>query len=212
MIEQITSLGFDLDNTLYRQGPEMNEKIQEYACRKASTLLSQPYETVRSRFDQNFSETQSGSRSLEAIGITNGREIIQEALENADIASVLKEDVRLQRMLDKLASSYKLFLITGSSKQIALGKLEAMGLLDPLVFNPTFYAESPYRREDGTAFQYVARLHNVGFDRMMFVGDREKVDIIPAKDLGIKTAIVNAASDLADIQLREIYELEKIFS
>lgn len=211
MIERIISLGFDLDNTLYRQSPEMNEKIQEHACRKASTILNQPYEVVRSRFDKIFSETQSGRISLEAIGIANGKEMIQEALENADIVSVLKEDVRLREMLGNLANFHKLFLITGSSEQIALGKLEAIGL-NPSTFSPSLYAESPYKRVDGSAFRYVASLHNVGFDRMMFVGDREKVDIIPARDLGVKTAIVNATSNLADIRLRDIYELEKILS
>ena len=44
----------------------------------------------------------------------------------------------------------------------------------------------------------------------MFVGDREKSDILPAKKLGIKTAIVNSMSQSADYQLKTIYDLEEI--
>ena len=45
---------------------------------------------------------------------------------------------------------------------------------------------------------------------MMFVGDREKVDIIPAAKLGMLTAIVNAKSELAHFELQAIHDLEKI--
>ena len=63
---------------------------------------------------------------------------------------------------------------------------------------------------NGSVFIYVADYHKLSFNNMMFVGDREKTDIIPAKKLGITTFIVNANSDSADYQLDEIYNLEKI--
>ncbi len=209
---EIVSLGFDLDNTLY-DGAKTNEAIQDHICGQASTFLDRPYEEIREIFRDHYERTQSASGSLTLMGIgsSKGVEIVQTSLEEADVSPSLERDEKLVGMFDRLSQRYKLFLITSSSKNTASKKLSALGIESSL-FSPFLYRDSPYLRNDGSAFEYVASNHNVSFDSMMFVGDREKVDIIPAKSLGIKTAIVNATSDEADYQLRNIYELEKFLN
>ncbi len=206
---EVDLVGFDLDKTLYEPNPAIDEKIQDYACRKASEILNKDYSFIRKEFDRLFLETQSGKDSLTILGLKNGSDIMQEALEYSDISSILEEDKELNRMMKNLKKVYGLFLITGSAKRIALKKLEALGI-DSKIFHPTLYSESKYKRKDGSAFNYVSNLCNVPFEKMMFVGDREQADIIPAKKLGIKTAIVNSVSKEADYQLKSIYDLDKI--
>ena len=211
MHSEIDVIGFDLDNTLYEPNPEMDELIREYVCRKAGMRLGRDYESLRKEFDEIYVEIQSGRKTLEILGVSGAKEMVQEALENSNLASLLKKDERLNAMLKKLSSSRDLFLITGSSEKLALEKLEAIGL-NPFIFKRSVYAESPLEGRDGSAFRHVAKALGTAFDRMMFVGDREKTDVIPAKNLGIKTAMVNNRSVLADFNLKDIYELENVTS
>ncbi len=205
----IDLVGFDLDKTLYKPNPVIDDKITDYVCRKGSEFLKQDYDSVRNKYDELFIKTQSGKDSLSLMGVENAVDIIQEALEYSDIASILERDDRLVRTMHKLKNNFKLFLITGSGRKISTDKLSALGI-DENIFFPRLYADSNYKRKDGSAFNYISNMCNVPFERMMFVGDREKADILPAKKLGMTTAIVNERSNQADYQLKEIYDLEHI--
>ena len=211
-LNNIKAIGFDLDNTLYSQTPEVDTKIQDYICEKAAKMLGKEKNQLRSEFNQYYTILQSASRALIVLGVPTrekAKEIVQESLEEADVASVLNIDKNLCNMLERLAKSHKLFLITGSRENIAQSKLSALGI-DPLIFNPRIYSGDKNKRDDGTAFKYVSELLGIPYERIMFVGDREKVDIIPASQLGITTAIVNAKSEHATYNLLSIYDLEKI--
>jgi len=212
MNDEIGAVGFDLDNTLYAKNPIIDKKINDYICLKASNILKKELIEVKASFQQKYSELHSSHGSLMAIGIENedlAISIVQEALENADISSSLSRDIKLNDMLKKLSQYYKLFMITGSRKDLAIKKLDALGV-DKNLFYPALYAYSIYERYNGSAFSYVSSIISIPPNRIMFVGDREKSDILPAKKLGIKTAIVNSMSQSADYQLKTIYDLEEI--
>jgi FMN phosphatase YigB (HAD superfamily) len=205
----VRSVGFDLDGTLYKLTDQINERIRSYACQRASEELGRSYDDVRADFDAEFSRTQSGSKSLEAAGARDGKALVQEALEFADVASELRRDVMLAGMLERMSKSRKLYLITSSPEELAIAKMETLGI-SPEIFRPRLFRESPYLRDDGSAFRFVAESHGVKYGEMVFVGDRDGTDIIPARDLGMWTAIVNATSDVADFHLEEIYDIENI--
>ncbi len=213
-IAGIKAVGFDLDNTLYVQTPEVHASIQNHIARRAAELLGRDYDAVKREFDAHYAELHSAGQSLREMGIANcgvdPRDIVQEALEQADVASVLSRDDRLVAMFDRLDQVLPLFLITTSGRVIAHRKLYAIGI-EPIRFRVALYAEEANRgleRRDGTAFCHVAQELGVRLDEMLFVGDREKTDITPAAELGMKTAIVNARSEHATIELASIYDLE----
>ncbi len=208
----IKAVGFGLDGTLYKPSEQVNELIQEYACRKASEVLRIGLEEATRRFYASYSITQSGSQSLVSAGIKDlhtAMGIMQEALENAEVTPYLIKDERLADMLNKLSERYKLFLVTNSPEELSLKKLDALGI-NKEIFYPRLCGNSPYIREDGTAFFHASYVLDVLMENMMFVGDRESVDILPAKKRDITAAIVNAKSDEADYNLDSIYDLEKI--
>lgn len=209
MHKKFNSVGFDLDNTLYKTTPEINKRIHEYACRKASALLEKPYEEFKQRFDEEYKRTQSGSSSLIAIGFQKGKELMQEALEISEIALLLQKDSALVNLISRLEKKYQLFLITSSPRTTALQKLDALGI-NYFCFHPIIFGESHYLRTNGSAFKYIASVHEISFEKMFFVGDRENTDILPARELGVTTAIVNAKSKAAHYHLNEIYDLKDI--
>ncbi len=210
-LKNLKAVGFDLDNTLYAQTPEVAELITDYICNNVSDCLGMEYKVVREVYQKATAELQSARRALKLLGMPQEicRTLVQEALENANIADALTKDERLCSMLSKMSRDYQIYLITSSSKDQAKKKLNALGLEDDL-FHPLLDSNVKYLRDDGEAFVYVSAMLNLSLKNMMFVGDREKVDIIPAAKLDMLTAIVNAKSDIANFQLPTIYDLEKI--
>lgn len=201
-------VGFDLDNTLYKPNKEINEEIKRLACKLASAKLNIDYLEIRRLFDENYSENNSGSKSLEIIGINNGKELMQSALENIDV-NFLKRDRKLVNLIKNIYEEYKLFMITSNKHTTAIRKLDVLGIYSG-VFDPLISSESKLNREEGSVFEYIKKKFKVDYKDILFIGDREKTDIIPANRIGIKTAIVNSKSNIANFQLEEIYDLEFI--
>ena len=202
----IKAVGFDLDNTLYKVNDRMDNLIRNYIITKASLILNRD---VKEEFNNYFKEFQSGRRSLLALGIKDAAELVQEALEKADISLELKPDKELVSLLNDLSKVYTLYLITSSAETEALKKLKALNI-DFNLFSIKLYNDCKYKREDTTVFPYVASLLELRVNELMFVGDREYVDILPANKLGVITAIVNAKSEHATYELERIYDLRRI--
>lgn len=207
--DPIKAVGFDLDNTLYVQTDEVRERIKEYIVEHASRTLGSDPSEFRSAYDEAFSQKRSARLALESLGIGDGLSFVASALEDVDITSALSKNERLDFLLRRIAASYRTFLITGSMEEQALAKLEKLGI-DPSTFEISLYAGSRYERTDGSAFRYIATRLGIAPEEMLFVGDREKVDILPARAAGLRTAIVNGTSEHAHYNLKEIYALEKI--
>jgi FMN phosphatase YigB (HAD superfamily) len=211
MIKDLKAIGFDIDNTLYVETQEIRDLIQERIVRSAAKLLGRDFSDVEKEYNKHNAILQSGRRSLEALGIKNGVDLVQEALEHTNVASTLHRDERLVSMMKHLASKYKLFLISGSGVKEARLKLAVLGL-DMSLFSVTIFAESKYHREDGSAFRHISSELNIPLSQMMFVGDRENVDIVPAASFGLVTAMVNNVSSKATYNLNTIYDLEEILN
>ncbi len=210
MTRDIEAVGFDVDNTLYKLGPDIEMVLLENIVHSVSSVRGQAYNEARDDFFAHYNELHSASASLAKMGVPNGKALVQEAMENAGMASVLRKDAKLRRLMLSLSKRYKLFLITGSSLEHTHAKLRALGLSDPGLFKAQICSDSAYRREDGSAFRRVSEILSVPLQKMMFIGDREAIDILPAKSLGVKTAIVNGRSKEADYNLDAIYELEEL--
>lgn len=201
-------IGFDLDNTLYKPNKEINEKIKRYVCKLASEKLSEDYSEIRRLFNKNYAKNHSGSKSLEILGINNPKELMQSALENID-TSFLKKDDRLKNLIEDIYEKYELFMVTSNKLDTAIRKLDALGIYSG-VFNPLISCESKLNREDSSVFEYIKKEFKVDYGDILFIGDREQTDIIPANSIGVVTAIVNSKSSIANFKLKEIYDLEFI--
>lgn len=213
MKERIVYIGFDLDNTFFKPNARINEHIRAFACRRVSEILDKPYEEVRTVFNEHYARLESCRRSLRAMGIEDVNTIMQNSLEQEEIIELLERDDALNAMLHRLAVRYPLYLITTNSREVTEKKLNKLGI-DIELFCPMICElETPeLTRKDGSAFRRVAQELNAEFVQMLFVGDRETTDIMPAKKLGMTAVIVHEKSDYADYELDDIHEFEKLLT
>ena len=120
-------VGFDLDQTLYPRSDKIDEAIQHYIYQKIAEFKSCSLEEGERLFKLHYPGI-SGRKTLLKLGFLEERaeNIVQEALENAEVSEFLVPNQQLILLLRKLKEKYPLALITGSFKEIALHKLQSL--------------------------------------------------------------------------------------
>jgi FMN phosphatase YigB (HAD superfamily) len=212
MIEKIEAIGFDLDGTLYPSKKEMDDRIRQEISKKI--LLKKPelenLEKAREHFEERYKELHSGTEILRETGYPNAGEIMDKCLANADVLDLIDEDKELQKILERLKDKFMLYLLTSSPKELSIKKLEKMGI-NPEIFNYMFFSDTPNigSKGSGEAFNYVIREMGIEPSQHLYVGDRERTDVIPAKEKGMETIRIGEESS-ASITIKNIKDIEEV--
>ncbi len=192
VFKNIRVIGFDLDQTLYPKSPEVDKKIQSYIVERIAKNKGTTLREAEKLFSDLYREGRglSGRKTLIALGIPSAGGIVQEALERADIASVLSPDVQTLTLLKDLSLRYNsLDLITGSHRKETEKKLRALGI--PLQMFGHIITEEVKSKSDGAAYVYWLSLYPTCTpSQFLYVGDRSSDSTVP-HTLGIQTALVN---------------------
>ncbi len=215
-LKNLNVVGFDLDHTLYPQTEESQKKIREKIYEKLATAMNIPFATAGELFEQEYASNnhwgKSGSRTIielcASAGLDlDGKLIVQQAIEDADILEFIEPNPKLNEMLIKLKNRYWLDLITGTSQKLAYSKLERLEI-NQKVFGFMLMGGEYGSKTTGEVYQRWIELRSVPVPSMLYVGDNTKQDIDSPKALGIKTCIVGKEYDKADYHISNILELE----
>jgi len=216
-LENIQVIGFDLDGTLYPSTDEMQGRIRPKIYERLASEFDILFDVAKELFEEGYNGSdawsQSGSRTIEHIAESfdrnsiDGREIVQQALEQADILDLMHPNPGLYAMLRRLSSDYHLDLITGTSSDLAHAKLQRLGV-EAMIFE-SIVAQS---KTNGEVYQHWIQQRQTSPNQMLYIGDNKKQDIDSPKALGIRTCIVGKPYDGADYHIENILELEGLFN
>jgi|SRR3989344_1407983 len=211
-LREVKAAGFDLDGTLYSTTFEIDERIRtriaEKILKKVSSLGS--VKRARDYFEGEYRKTGSGSKVLERVGYHDSREVMDECLATADVLDLIERDDELRGILENIHAKYKTYLITSSPRDLALQKLNRIGI-DRRLFDTAMYSEMPdVSKSDGSAFEYLVKTVSIPAYQHVYVGDREKSDILPAKRLGMKTVAVWSSIEEADFSIDHIHDIKRL--
>lgn len=209
----IRVIGFDLDQTLYPKSPKIDEAIQAYIYIKiAEHKRCSPAEAKKLFTDlyQN-GKGMTGSQTLAYLGIPNPKEIVQEALEQADIAEFLTPDPNVLDLLTRLKQRYQhIDLLTGSVLSIASHKLAKLEIPTG-TFHQIITGE--IAKSDGSAYrEWLKRYPALAAKHFLYIGDREKSDYWVPKELGIKAILVNISTPNSEIDCLQLADLKDLDS
>lgn len=216
MIENVKVVGFDLDQTLYPKSPEIDEEIQKYIYKKIAEKRNCSVEEAEKLFKSHYPKL-SGSKTLVELGfeLERARNIVQEALENADIARFLEPNPKLIELLRELKKKYYLSLITSSSEKVSRDKLSKLNI--PLdLFDYTSFGEFP--KSDGTAFkEWLKHFQEMDSslkpENFLYVGDRKSSDVDVPQSLGMKAVLVNVREKDPEVkvpQFSSVLEIKEV--
>ncbi len=211
---KIKAIGFDLDGTLYPYTPEIHKRVRNKIYEKISKFYNIPENKAEELFEKAYLETSSGHRSIERISEVYEKEIgkrdlIQEALEEADILDMINPNPALRNMLTRLSQTKSLDIITGSEFELARKKLTKIGIPE----NTFEYFLSLNNGSKTTGGKYLKwiQLRELNPKQLLYIGDNNKQDVDAPKSLGIKTCIIGKYEN-ADFQISNILDLENILN
>jgi len=208
--KDIKIIGFDLDKTLYPGSDKIDETIQDYIFEKIAEHKNIPKVEAKRMFKELYKKGKglSGRKTLIALDVPNAHNMVQDALEQADIASSLSPNPRVVNILKRLANKYKIDLITGSALSTVLKKLDKLKI-DTKIFSNII--DGNYSKSDGTAFNtWLSYYPKLDPSQFLYVGDKPLSDYHAPKKLGIKSILVNQQEQDSKISCPQLGSFEEI--
>ncbi len=212
-------IGFDIDKTLYQGSKKIDELIQteiiNYILKYTKKFSN--IQTAKKYFKEEYQKEKSAKRVLENIQINNAGEIINKILNEVNIIPLIKKNNELAVYLTELSKSNSLFIISHNPISTILKKLEAIGI--PKEIFCLIIGSDEYQtcnKRDGSAFKKILAQPLMNNKKVIFIGDNEKTDIIPAKENNIITIKINSdlnnlEPSVADYQITDIMNLKEVF-
>lgn len=205
----IRVLIWDFDGTLYRQQIKLFEQIRESEYRVLMDRMHWSHEKAVEEFHKVFAiQTPSGTQSVSIITGISMNEAAIETGSYVDYRQYLKPDPLLGVLFEKLRNFRHMMLVNGTQDSVAKG-------LSLLHVNPHIFEEIVTSEIVGETkpsikgFEYIMKKTGLPAGAHMMIGDREAVDLVPAKSLGMKTCLVwsEKESVVADVTVQTVYEI-----
>jgi HAD superfamily hydrolase (TIGR01549 family) len=191
IFSEVDHIVWDLDGTLYPPNHDLNTFIEEEKTKRVADHLGVSVPVAQKRFSALYKKLASSTRTLNELGLQGEDFFISIWLE-ADFSKYIEKDSRLKTLFHKLQKlpKYQIAMLTNTNTQETVRKkLDAIGLREGL-FSPIITSvEIGYHKPDHRAFERVLAL-NKDPNRIMYIGDKEHTDIVPAHKLGMKTCLV----------------------
>jgi putative hydrolase of the HAD superfamily len=202
-INQIRSIVFDLDGTLYTS-PEVARDIQMAAAELVgSTRGISPGEgrtlikCARDRLAEVLDEEPTLTRTCMELGI-DIVELHQFLQQRVHPEKYLENDPILYALLDSLRDSCDLYIYTNNNLPLTKKILALLGVED--LFARLYTIEFTWLpKPDPESLRRV--LEDIGgpAECHLFVGDRQQVDLNLATSLGIPTLLISESADILQI-------------
>ncbi len=210
----IKVLIWDIDGTLYRSIPALSQDIFEADYKVVMVHTGWTREKTIEEFHKIFKVITPSSTKTAAM--LTGLPLVQVAIEceqYKDRTKYLKRDEKLISMFGKLSGFTHYMLVNGIQEKTR-DALKVLGL-SPDIFTEIVTSEIVGENKPSEkGFRYILEKTKLPPDQHLMIGDREAVDLVPAKNLGMKTCLVwadpKAQFSSTDIVLSTVYDVEKI--
>ena len=203
---KIKAVIFDIDGTLYRSR-EYVEQLVDAMCDVISDFLSISPKEARELYQSIRSRIGSISLGLRDIGIDR-REFYEVLAKKLDPSQTIHPRPELKKMLEKLRSAgFKIGCHTNSGRELAKSVLSALGL-SPDFFDIVVTSDDAEPKPMPDGYLKILNQLNLRPEEVLYVGDRWRVEVKPAKGIGMKTALVSKKREGdPDIFITDILQL-----
>jgi HAD superfamily hydrolase (TIGR01549 family) len=203
----IRCLVWDIDGTLYKSTTDLLEAIRHETYRRIALDLNISYEKAREKFLNLYAELGGATATILKLGLD--RRLIQDAVDAVDKTRYLKRDQQLLDMFEDPLKNFTHVIVTNTSRRGTMRTLEILGL-SPDLFRGIVTADDVVRsKPDVEPFEKALEITGHPAIEHVSIGDRDKVDILPAKALGMRTIFVWGISQRADISVPTVYDVPK---
>ncbi len=210
--KNITVLIWDVDGTLYQPNEHLWREVREAEYRVIMNHLQIDRKTAVKLFNRDYKKVSPSATQTVArlAGITTPQAALE--MDNYyDRRNFLKRDQKLVQLFAKL-ENYTHFILANGTKKRLTETLIHLGL-DPQIFEEIVTSELVGENKPSeVGFRYILAQTGLSPEEHLMIGDRQQVDLLPAKKLGMKTCLVFAekTETKVDFVLKTVYDIEKI--
>jgi HAD superfamily hydrolase (TIGR01549 family) len=203
---------WDFDGTLYRPNPELFSNVRESEYRAIMEHTGWTREKTINEFHKLHKVTiQSATAVVSKLCNISIAASAVESEKYFDRRKYLARDPRLSSMFERLRGFRHFILANGVIAQHKEA-LEVLGI-PPEIFEEFVTSETVgVTKPDPAGFLYIMKKTGLVPDAHLMIGDRESVDIVPAKKLGMHTCLVwsDTKSAVADVTLPTVYDVAQL--
>ncbi len=202
----IKAIGFDVDGTLYHPPERMTMEVGKILIEKAAKELSRDPDDIAEEYLKKRDEYRSNTKTLNSFGL-DGERIFQEVWDAIAIEKYVIPDEKLVKLIAGLKKKYQLFIITNGSGHQVERKITYLGL-NFHDFDPRIYCyDQGWVKPEPAPFLAAIESLNLKPEEIVYIGDREDIDVEGARTVGMKTIYVGGKSELADVSCEVVYDI-----
>lgn len=211
-LSSVRVLIWDFDGTLYRAGPLFHQDILEAQYRIIMEHNCWGKEKAKAEFHKLYKIVTPSS--TEAAAQLAGISVAQAAIEGERENYRLKYISRDERLIQLFASltQYTHYILINGVYDKVIPALNVLGISEKIfaeIVTSEIIGES---KPNPKGFLYIMQKTGLPAEAHLMIGDREAVDLAPAKALGMRTCLVwsKTKSEVADVTLPSVYDIVKV--
>lgn len=199
----IKHIWFDLDGTLTIHNESYVNAYNNLAYKTLSEHKKLPIAKAMDLFVDRHNKIGSYSRTFESLGL--GKHFWHDILGEWDdtVFYDLDDHSDIRTKVQTLSQKTPVSIFTNTSKS-RLAKILKHLSYDPAIFQFLLSGDMVGKRKPETdGYKEILKLSRLQPEEILYVGDRVKADILPAKKLGLQTALLYSRSDEADFSFKD---------
>lgn len=215
MNPQFTSvkvLIWDFDGTLYKMTPEIAAAVKDADYKVVMNHTGWSREKTIEEFNKVYMvKTPSSTKTASLLSNISLLDAAIECEKYKDRTSHLVSDPKLITLFSKL-SSYTHYILANGVVSKVESSLRVLGIHSSQFEEIVTAEKVGVNKPDTKGFEYIIKKTTLSPHAHLMIGDREVVDLAPAKSIGMKTCLVwaDSASTVADVTLSTVYEVADI--
>lgn len=214
LFKNIKVIAWDMDTTLYKPNSALGKAFLDGCVWELAKIKNISFKKAQKIFDRERNKTNSSSQVfLNLFKENTPAETFYKLWEiqrRIGKVNFLRKDPKLPELLRSL-KNFRHFLISNSVPEEIDSVLSAIGLQRDYFEKCISVVDAGEPKPGSKPFELLLKLTGLPPEQHLYIGDREKVDIEPAKKLGMKTILVWGESKIADLSLPSVYDVASVF-
>jgi HAD superfamily hydrolase (TIGR01549 family) len=205
---------WDFDGTFYKPDPKLFHAVRESEYRTIMEFTHWDREKTVSEFEKSYKKiTPSATQTVAMLcGIPTSEAAL--IMENYfDRRDYLRRDEKLIALFEKL-KKFRHYILANGTRHHLEETLVTLGIPAGTFTEILTSEHIGENKPSEKGFLYIIKKTGLPPVAHMMIGDREAVDLVPAKAVGMHTCLVwsEIKSTIADITLPDVYRVADIFT
>ena len=206
----IKHVWFDLEGTLTIRSVDFNEAHNQLRYETYSEVVGKPLtKELKQEFEKLYAQYGSNSAVFRSLGCAS--DFWQKRFNKLDKTRYYKPVKTVYSTLEKLKEKVLISIFTNLKPEEVESTLKIINI-DKSWFKFIISGDDIEERKPALdGFYLMIKKSGLPPEEILYVGDRVKVDILPAKEVGMKTCLVWDKSNEADYSFEKFEDILSLF-